>query len=109
MERETRDENQGIDSRLSFLVPFVFSFCATATAVRGGLQSWLVQCGQRVAAASIVMRKNWQIFVAGAAAAGSGLMEALAMRQATRPTMRKLMSAAARWPMPKAKGPACHL
>jgi hypothetical protein len=50
--------------------------------------SWLVQCGQRVAAASIGRRQKGQFLLDISAA---GLMKILGIRQATNPMITKLI------------------
>src|SRR5690349_16790689 len=71
-----------------------------------------VQCGQRVAAASIAILQYVQFFVAGAALAGAGRMNALLIRHATKPMIRKFSSALPRSPSLNGIGPgvvyACH-
>src|SRR5512146_464640 len=68
--------------------------------------SWLVQCGQRVAPMSIVDLQNWHAFVVGAPLGGS-LTKILLMRQATKPMMKKLITAFTRWPSAKLNFHTC--
>src|SRR6185503_6363026 len=72
-----------------------------------------VQCAQRVAAASMAILQYVQFFVAGAAEAGAGRMNALLIRHATNPMIMKFRSALPRSPILKAIGPGvtavCHV
>src|SRR4051812_3938239 len=74
-----------------------------------GFYNWLVQCAHRVAPASIAILQNGQFFVAGAAA---GRMNALLIRHATNPTIRKFTSALPKSPILNGIGPGvtvdCH-